>query len=132
MKSSFTNLTNSTQQNFILQSKNLLEKALKLSEEYTGIPTNDKAIINHAWKSWNSCSTKAKLRWKDSRLFDVAISTFDRGEVSELFSNFSLHKLSEKYERKNLALCHDDGLTIFKNVDGPESEKIKKYLTLNL
>ena len=124
MKSSFTNLSNSTQQNFILQSKYLLEKALKFPEEYTDIPTNDKAIVNHAWKSLNSCSTKAKLGWKDSRLFDLATSALDRGEVCELFSNFLLHKLSEKYERKNLALYRDDGLTIFKNVDGPESEKI--------
>ena len=51
---------------------------------------------------------------------------FDGAEVCELVGNFLLHKLSEKYERKNLALYRDDGLAIFKNVSGPDSEKFKK------
>ena len=40
----------------------------------------------------------------DSGLFDVAMGAFDGAEVCELVGNFLLHKLSEKYERKNLAL----------------------------
>ena len=55
---------------------------------------------------------------KDSGLFDVAMDAFDGTEVCELVSNFLLHKLSEKYERKNLALSRDDGLAIFKNATG--------------
>ena len=51
---------------------------------------------------------------------------FDRAEVCKLFSNFLLHKISEKYERKNLALYCDDGLAIFRNVNGQDYEKIKK------
>ena len=55
------------------------------------------------------------------------MGAFDRAEVCQLFSNFLLHKLPEKYERKSLALYRDDGLAIFKNVNEPGSEKIKKH-----
>ena len=48
---------------------------------------------------------------KDSGLFDVAL----------------LHKLSEKDERENLALYHDDALEIFKNDNELDSEKVKKH-----
>ena len=64
---------------------------------------------------------------KDSGLFDVAVDALDGTEVCELVSNFLLHKLSEKYERKNLALYRDDRLKFFNNISGPVSEKIKKY-----
>ena len=64
---------------------------------------------------------------KDSGLFDVAVDALDGTEVCELVSNFLLHKLSEKYERKNLALSRVDGLAIFKNANGAASEKIKKH-----
>ena len=64
---------------------------------------------------------------KDSGLFDVGMDAFDETEVCELVSNFLLHKLSKKYEKKNLALSRDDGLAIFKNATGAASEKIKKH-----
>ena len=59
-------------------------------------------------------------------MFDVGIGAFDGAEVYKLVGNFLLHKLSEKYERKNLALYRDDGIALFKNVNRPGSEKIKK------
>ena len=65
---------------------------------------------------------------KDCGLFDVAMGAFDGAEVCEFVGNFLLHKLSEKYERKNLAVYHDDGLAIFKNVNGPDSKNLKTFL----
>ena len=99
---------------------------MKFAEEYIDIPTDDKAVIKHARKSllFNESETWMK---KDTGLFDVAMGAFDGAKVCELVGNFLLHKLSEKYERKNLALHGDDGLAIFKNVSGPASEKIKIY-----
>ena len=49
------------------------------------------------------------------------MGAFNLAEVCKLVGNFLLHKLSEKYERKNLTLYRDDGL-----------EKIKKSLRKNL
>lgn len=55
---------------------------------------------------------------KDSELFEVTMGVFDCTEVCELVGNFLLHKLSEKYQTKNLALYHDHELWNFKNVTG--------------
>ena len=98
-----------------------MEKALKFAEEYI-----DKTIIKHSRKSllFNKSETWMK---KDSALFDVAMGAFDGAEVCELVGYFLLHKLSEKYKRKSLALHRDDGLAIFKNLSGPDSEKIEKH-----
>ena len=57
----------------------------------------------------------------------MAMGAFDRAEVCELVGSFLLQKLSEKYKRKDLALYRDNGLAIFKNVNGPDPEKIKKH-----
>ena len=45
-----------------------------------------------------------------------------RAEVCELFSNFSINYL-KNMKKKNLAVYRDDRLAIFKNVNGPDSEK---------
>ena len=45
------------------------------------------------------------------------MGALDGAEVCELVDNLLLHKLSEKYERKNLALYRDNGFAIFKNVN---------------
>lgn len=49
-------------------------------------------------------------------------------EICKLVNNLLPQKLSEKYKRKNLALYHDDGLAIFKNVSGPASKKTNNIL----
>ena len=35
-------------------------------------------------------------------------------------------QLSEKFEKKNFGLYRDDGLAVFRNISGPQAEKIKK------
>ena len=37
-----------------------------------------------------------------------------------------LNKISEKYNKNDIGLYIDDGLAVFKNISGPESERIKK------
>ena len=41
---------------------------------------------------------------------------------------FIQHKLSETYDISDFGLYRDDGLAIFKNISGPDSERIKKHL----
>ena len=90
----------------------LLEKALIFAEEYIDIPTEDKVIIKHAQKSLQFNKSETWMK-KESGLFDIAMGAFDGGEVCEIAGSFILHKLSEKYKRKNLNLYHDDGLEIY-------------------
>ena len=41
---------------------------------------------------------------------------FDGAEVCEAVGNFLLYQLSKNYNKKDIGLYRDDGLTIFKNV----------------
>ena len=47
--------------------------------------------------------------------------------TEQSFAKFSAISYSINY-LKNIALYRDDGLAIFKNVNGPDSEKIKKRI----
>ena len=50
----------------------------------------------------------------------------DGAEVCEFVGSFLLHQLSNKYNKKEVGLYRDDGLTVFKNKSGPQAERIKK------
>ena len=65
---------------------------------------------------------------KEGTGFDVIMGTYDRAEICELISIFMLSLLGTKYDSENIGLHRDDGLSIFRNVTGPELEKIKKHI----
>ena len=54
------------------------------------------------------------------------MGAYDGAEVCELVGKFLLYKLFLRYNKNKIGLYHDDGLSIFKNISGPISEKIKK------
>ena len=107
--------------------ENLLKKAITFAEAHTLLSDDDKAIIHHARKSlfFNDQQTWIK---RDSGLFDVTMRVYDRAEVCELVGNYLPYELSKLYEKKDIRLYSDDGLAVFKNKSGPESEKIKKSI----
>ena len=86
---------------------------------------HDKKIIYHSRKSllFNQEQTWMK---KDSGLFDVLMSTYDGREASKLIGMFLLNLLGRQYNKKNIGLYRDDGLSISKNYSGLQMEKIKK------
>ena len=63
---------------------------------------------------------------KDRGLFDATMSACDGAEACELVGTFLFYKISLKYKKNNIGLYRDDGLAIFKNINGPKSEKVKK------
>ena len=63
---------------------------------------------------------------REGNLFDVTMGAYDGAEVCELVGIFMLNKISEKYNKNDLGLYRDDGLAVFKNISGPEPERIKK------
>ena len=65
---------------------------------------------------------------KKDGLFDVTMGAYDGAEVCELAGTFLLDKISEKYEKNNIGLFRDDGLSVFKNKSGTQLERIKKNL----
>ena len=60
---------------------------------------------------------------RDSGLFDVTMGAYGEAEVCELVGSYLLYELSKLYEKKDIGLYRDDGLAVFKNKSGPESEK---------
>ena len=60
--------------------------------------------------------------------FDVTMGAYDGAEICELIGIFMLSLLGTKSDSKNIGLYRDDGLSIFRNVSGPELEKIKKHI----
>ena len=58
--------------------------------------------------------------------FDVTMGAYDSAEVCELIGILKLNKISKKYNKNDAGLHKDDGLAVFKNINGPELERIKK------
>ena len=104
----------------------LLKQSLDFAEKYIKVYSEDKAIIKYARKSllFNQQQTWIK---KESGLFDVTMGAYDGAEVCELVGIFILYQLSLKYNKNNIGLYRDDGLAVFKNISGPQAEKIKKH-----
>eukprot|EP00794_Sanderia_malayensis_P003990 gene3990-4541_t len=56
------------------------------------------------------------------------MQAYDSAEVCELVGIFMLNKINQKYNKNDIGLYRDDGIAVFKNVSGRESERIKKNL----
>ena len=105
--------------------ENLLKKALKFAEKHTQITDQEKSIIHQARKSLLFNNEHVWMK-KEGGLSDVTMGAFDGEEVCELVGNFLLYQLSIKFNKNDIGLYRDDGLAVFKNVNGQQAEKIKK------
>ena len=103
--------------------ESLLVEAIEFAKLHVEVKAKDLKTILHARKSllFNAEHTWIK---KEGGLFDVTMGAYDGAEVCELVGTFLLSKLQRKYE--NVGLYRDDGLSAFKNMSGPESERVKK------
>ena len=54
------------------------------------------------------------------------MGSYDGAEVCELIGIFMLSLIGNKYNLNNIGLYRDDGLAVFKNTSGSQSEKIKR------
>ena len=75
--------------------------------------------MNHARKSLLFRNEKPWMK-REVNLFDVTMEAYDSAEVCELVGIFMLNKISEKYNKNDIALYRDDVLAVFKNISGPE------------
>ena len=106
-------------------SDKLLTNAHNFAKEIADISREDIEIMYHARKSLLFCNEKPWMKI-EGNLFDVTMGVYDGGEVCELVGIFMLNKISEKYNKSDVGLYRDDGLAVFKNISGPESERIQK------
>ena len=89
------------------------------------ISREDVQIMYHARKSLLFSNEKPWMKRKEN-LFDVTMGAYDGAEVCELAGIFMLNQISEKCKKDDVGLYRDDGLAVFKNISGPDSERIKK------
>ena len=105
----------------------LLTKSVKFAEEKVQISNENRKIIYNARKSL--LFNEGGGTWmKKNVLFDVTMGAYDDAEVCELDGTFLLDKISKKYDKNSIGLYRDDGLSVFKNKNGTQLERIKKNL----
>ena len=63
---------------------------------------------------------------RNNEHFDISMGSHDGAEVCELVGLFLLDDLSNKYGHDSVGLYRDDGLAVFKDLSGPQSERTKK------
>ena len=54
------------------------------------------------------------------------MGAYDGAEVSELVGLFLLNSLANKFDKNSVGLHRDDGLAVFKSIDGHHADKIRK------
>ena len=60
--------------------------------------------------------------------FDVTMGSYDGAEVCELAGLFMLIELSKNFDKDNIGLYRDGGLSVFKNYNGHENDKVQKEM----
>ena len=105
--------------------EDLLIEALEFAKQHVTLKSKDRETILLARKSLLYNEGEPWIK-KPSNNFDVTIGSYDGAEVCELIGIFMLSLIGNKYNPNNIVLCRDDGLAVFKNTSGPQSEKIKK------
>ena len=105
--------------------ENLLKKSVEFAKQFVEISNDDLKIIYHARKSilYNNEVPWAK---KTNKNFDVTMGAYDGAEICELVGLFILKQLTSQYSKSNIGLYRDDGLAIFRNISGPQADKIRK------
>ena len=56
------------------------------------------------------------------------MGAYDGAEICEQVGIFMLSLLSKKDSSKNIGLCRDGGLSVFRNITGQQPEKHKKVI----
>ena len=105
----------------------LLTDSICFSKQSTTISDLDINIIMHSRKSLLFNNGTAWIKKK--RSFDVTMGSYDGAEVCELVGLFILCGLGNTYGKECIGLCRDDGLVVFKNISGPQAERIRKDIT---
>ena len=65
---------------------------------------------------------------KNNSEFDVTMGSYNGAEICELVGLFLLHELSTIIPKDLTGLYRDDGLAIFRNSSGPNTDRIKKRI----
>ena len=82
-------------------------------------------IIQQARKSF-LCNKEVMWQKKNTNPFAVAMRAYDGAEICELIGLFLLNNLANKFDKNRVSLYRDDGLALFKDINGRRADKIRK------
>ena len=90
---------------------------------------NSLDVIFHSRKSLLYHNDDPWVKKDTSVEFDFTMGSYDSAEVCEIVGLFMLDMLSKLFEKNSIGLYRDDGLSIFRNYNGHQSDKVRKDLT---
>ena len=98
----------------------MLTDALDFAKQYTEIRSNNIEVILHARKSLLNVFKDGNALGKMDRnaLFNVTTGSYNGAEVCELVGIFLLNDLSKFFQKKDMGLYRNDGLTVLMDAPG--------------
>ena len=106
----------------------LLKDAVLFAQTYTNISRKDIEVIFHCRRSLLFHNNEPWIKKDNNGDFDVTMRSYDGPEVFELAGLFMLNMLSKKFDKDNIGLYRDDGLSVFKNYNGHLNDKVQKEM----
>ena len=105
------------------------EKLLKDAVLFANINRKDIEVIFHCRRPLLFHNNEPWIKKDNNGDFDVTMRSYDGPEVFELAGLFMLNMLSKKFDKDNIGLYRDDGLSVFKNYNGHQNYKVRKKMT---
>ena len=85
-------------------------------------------MIFHCRRSLLFIDNKPRIKKDSNGDFNVTKGSYTAAEVCELAEFFMLNELSRKFDKDNNGLYKDDGLSLFKNYNGYQNDKVWKEM----
>ena len=104
----------------------LLKDAVLFAQTYANISRKDIEVIFHCRRSLLFHNNEPWIKKDSSGDFDVTMGSFNGAEVCELAGLFMLNELSKKFDKDNIGLYRDYGLSVFKNYNSHQNDKVRK------
>ena len=102
------------------------EKLLKDAVLFANINRKDIEVIFHCRRSLLFHNNVPWIKNDSNGDFDVAMGSYDGAELCELARFSMVNEVSTKLDKDNIGLYRDDGLTVHKNYNGRQSDKVRK------
>ena len=109
-------------------SQTTLDNVLLFAQEQIQIADDDLRLIKHCRKSLLFNNGEAWKKKLSDSPFDVTMGSYDGAEVCELFRICILSHLITFIGKKDVGLYRDDGLIILPQLNGQQTDRIRKRI----
>ena len=109
--------------------EDLLKQAILFAQNSVTISPKSIDVIFHSLRSLLYHNDDPWVKKDTSVEFDVTMGSYDGTEVCEIVGLFMLDMPSKLFEENSIGLYRDDGLSIFRNYNGHQNDKVRKDLT---